>query len=221
MSADLDIKLLSARNLPKANPRVRQRPYGVLKIDGLEDDYQTPQGASGTDPEWNETFHFEGLELPTGNINFTITVLHKNQQIGSVNLNFQVDAPESQNGFDQWIQLKSPDNATAGDVHVQIRILRWVPIVHVEEEDSRSVSSRSPPRTVEVLPLTSPSPGSKQARLRDKIEHDQADPDEIQNAAEPIARQQYFAYLKTRTPLLRENAKLVKKYRAEIQKADT
>jgi hypothetical protein len=221
MSADLDIELFGARDLPKANPRIRQRPYGILKIDGLEDDYETPPGASATDPEWNHIFHFEGLELPTGNIALTITIMHKTQFIGSLNLNFQIDAPESQDGLDQWLQLKSQDNVKpTGEVHLGIRVLRWVPLAPAEEEDSSSFSSRSPTKTVDVLPLTSPSPRSKQARLRNKIEHDQADPDAIQNAAEPVARQKYFAYLKTRTPLLRQNAKLVKKYREEIQKND-
>jgi hypothetical protein len=222
MTADFEIGVLAARDLPRPTPHTSQRPYCNLQVDGVADTLQTQAGHTATDPQWDQQFPFKDLEISSPSIAIRLTVLHKNRVIGQTSLTLKLDDIDHQGGLDEWFPLKTEDEKTdAGNVHIAVkvqalRVPRSGRDSRAEADDGQLTNPGSPGKGSRLLPLESPSPGTKAARLRLQIDNDGGDRTEIQQKAEAGAAKMYQAYLDRRTPLLMGNQELVKKYHAEL-----
>ena len=230
----LEATLFAARDLPKPNPRARQIPYCVLKIDGMEGEVQTQPVKSSRAPEWNETFELEGISAEE--LDLTITVMHKDRAISSVSFSLSDIAAGQE--IDQWIELQTEDESqSGGEIHIRLAFSEeeapaeeptteeQAPEEEQEPEEQKTTSDEPEEENTSGAPL---SPKSKLARLERKIMTSELTEQEknesvdnkkriqqIKDDAAAESRQQYMAFLKEKTPMLLENEKRVAKYRSE------
>jgi hypothetical protein len=212
--ATIDFAILEARGLPRPAPGVRQIPSCVLEIPGVAP-VQTSGLKESENPAWRELFHFEELVLPSPSLHFTLTVRAKAHQqtrdIARVEHEQPLGSAEPGVTFEDWIPLVS-----GSSVHVRISVIEFTaipeepvdsPLVErvqeEEEEEDAGVGEggkgrRRIPSPQVRLDLSSPRTKelAKVDRARLQIVNDEGDPEEIEQSARAIARQQYRVWLK-------------------------
>ncbi|KAK8853740.1 Cytosolic phospholipase A2 delta [Tritrichomonas musculus] len=218
----LDVNVIGAKNLPKLNPKLPQKPYCVVQILDIDTHFQTKISTNPTNPEWNETFTFTGLSDSPITISFT--VYNKEKVISSNNYDLSNITPgaEFNDWFDLAPEIKSKNKQkSGGKIHFSLLFTAEQEdnkdIIEEEEEDkidSNPMTPRSSPQQSQFLSSGSPlSPRMKGDRTRKKILNDEGDIEQVENEAKETAEQKYNLFLRTAAPGLLDNSKVVEKMR--------
>ena len=235
----LEATLYAAKDLPKTKPRARQIPYAVLQIDGMDGDIRTAAVKSSRAPEWNETFELEGISADE--LDITISVMDKDRVISSVS--FSLSDVAAGQEIDQWVELQTEDEKEkGGEIHIRLAFSEETgkdgapenAAQAVTEEEDGAEKAEDGSAAVEAADTDDGVPMSpKSKRLERKILEDGDQNDqkaqnekvarikEIKDKAAEDAREQYMGFLREKTPLLLDNEKRMKQYRAQMEEGST
>lgn len=216
----LDINVIGAKGIPKLNPKFPQKPYCVVQIQDVEEHFQTKTSMNGTNPEWNETFSFNGLSNSPITISFII--YNKDKVISSNDFDLSDITPGAQ--LEDWFEL-NPENQSkgkpksGGKIHFSLTFTSEpedIKPIQEEEEEEKTETNLMSSRSNSQHYLSSSSPLSpKMKGTRQKIENDNGNIEEIENEARESAENVYNTFLKSAAPGLLNNSKMVQKMHEE------
>lgn len=203
------VRLLRPRSAGLPKPaKGHQIPSCIVEIAGA-DAVQTEGVKKTQDPTWNTRFRFNDLHLDGPVLRFSVKVVERSREISRADFEQPLDSPAPGLQLDLWIELTGEGALAGGRLHVGISIISY-------EEAPREGAPQGEAADGQEEEEGS-KPNKRTQLLWTKLQHDCHDPEQVERDAKADAAKKYRAFLRSRTPLLLENAEKAKEIRGQAE----